>query len=125
MSGTTGDNLKWGGPYNINYGDVYPYKITDAELERLILVMEECAEVQQVIGKIIRHGFESFNPFDPKKVTNRRLLEQELGDLVFATEFLADNGDVNVEAVILAEEDKRKRVRRYLHYNKINTENES
>lgn len=101
-------------------GDVPPYKLTDAELERLTLVMEECAEVQQMIGKVIRHGWNSYSPFDPNKTTNRQLLERELGDLVCVSEFLGENLDVSTEEVIKASEDKRKRLRRYLHYNKIN-----
>lgn len=47
--------------------------LTNAELERLAILMEECAEVQHIIGKIIRHGYESFNPFDDNKTPNRKL----------------------------------------------------
>lgn len=41
--------------------------LSDAELERLAYLAEECGEVQQIIGKIIRHGYESYSPNDPEK----------------------------------------------------------
>ena len=30
--------------------------LTPAEAERLALLMEECGEVVQIIGKVLRHG---------------------------------------------------------------------
>jgi hypothetical protein len=36
-------------------------QLTDAEAERLALLAEECGEVVQVIGKILRHGYESYD----------------------------------------------------------------
>lgn len=56
-------------------------KLTPAEAERLAMLAEECGEVIQVIGKILRHGYDSFHPADPS-VTNRDLLGRELTDLL-------------------------------------------
>jgi len=93
--------------------------LTPEELERLAILSEECAEVQQVIGKIIRHGYESYNPFDQEKTTNRSLLEKELGDLVFAMALMMSNIDVQ-EANIQAQKwKKRESIKKYLHYNTI------
>ena len=62
--------------------------MTPEELERLAILAEECAEVQQIVMKIIRHGYNSCNPFDENKTENRELLEKELGDLLFAIQLM-------------------------------------
>lgn len=64
-------------------------KLTPAEAERLAMLAEECAEVIQVVGKILRHGYESFHPNDPL-ITNREILCMELMDLHAVVE-LMDN----------------------------------
>lgn len=55
-------------------------QLTPAEAERLAMLAEECAEVIQVVGKILRHGYESYHPSNPA-FSNRDLLHQELTDL--------------------------------------------
>lgn len=55
--------------------------LTPAEAERLAILLEELGEVQQVIGKILRHGYESYPPNEGP--TNRERLEQELGHVQF------------------------------------------
>jgi hypothetical protein len=55
-------------------------KLTPAEAERLAMLAEECAEVIQVIGKILRHGYESYHPANPR-LSNRDLLAKELRDV--------------------------------------------
>ena len=40
---------------------------------------EECGEFIQEIGKILRHGYDSFHPYKPL-VTDRQLLGRELTD---------------------------------------------
>jgi len=55
-------------------------QLTPAEAERLAMLAEECGEVIQMIGKILRHGDDSYHPADPK-TTNRQLLGRELTDL--------------------------------------------
>ena len=54
--------------------------LTPAEAERLAMLAEECAEVIQVIGKILRHGYESHHP-ETTGVTNRDLLNAEINDI--------------------------------------------
>jgi len=56
-------------------------RLTPAEAERLAMLAEECGEVIQVIGKILRHGYDSYHPADPS-TTNRQLLGRELTDLL-------------------------------------------
>lgn len=50
-------------------------QLTPAEAERLALLAEECGEVIQAIGKILRHGYESRHPDGGP--TNREALERE------------------------------------------------
>ena len=86
-----------------------------AKLERLALLAEECAEVIQMVEKIIRHGYQSYNPHDPEQRTNRELLERELGDVKFCMDFMHDNGDIHAIRIDTFSRDKRRRVKQYLH----------
>ncbi len=90
--------------------------LTPAEAERLALLLEEMGEAQQAIGKILRHGYESYSPFDETKVTNRRALEREMGDVMHALDRLQESGDLDAEEVNIRAEAKRASVRRYLHH---------
>lgn len=81
--------------------------LSNSEAERLALLLEELGEAQQVIGKILRHGYESVNPFEPT-TTNRERLVRELGDVLVAIDFLLDYGDVKQEDL-----DDRKRVKHH------------
>ena len=87
-----------------------------ARLERLALLGEELGEVQQIIGKIIRHGYESYSPYDPNRTTNRSLLEKELGDVMAAYQILVLNEEVSRNNVVRHQNNKLMRVGKYLHY---------
>jgi len=89
------------------------------ELERLALLSEEASEVIQIINKIIRHGYSSYNPFDDEKTTNRELLEKELGHLKLAIDTMIVNGDIKAINISKHLGEKRKTINRWLHYNKI------
>ena len=54
--------------------------LTPAQAERLAMLAEECGEVIQIVGKILRHGYDSRHPSD-HTITNRGLLGRELTDL--------------------------------------------
>lgn len=92
-------------------------KLSEAEAERLALLSEELAEVQQVIGKILRHGYESHNPFDENKTTNRSLLEGELGDAQYAIQLMCLENDVSNPKIQDYAKSKSSRVKKYLHHN--------
>jgi NTP pyrophosphatase (non-canonical NTP hydrolase) len=98
--------------------------MTPAELERLAILAEECGEVQQIIGKILRHGYDSHNPFDPNRTSNRELLERELGDLSFIVNFLGDNNDINLLSVRRHMTTKEENIGQYLHYNTVDKKEE-
>lgn len=92
-------------------------KLSPLELERLALLSEECGEVIHIIGKIIRHGYNSFNPFDKERITNRELLEEELGDIQAAIQLMVDNKDITQEEIDAHKEIKTENVQQYLHHN--------
>ncbi len=54
--------------------------LTPAQAERLAMLAEECGEVIQIVGKILRHGYDSHHPDNPT-TTNRHLLIKELSDV--------------------------------------------
>jgi len=73
-------------------------------------------ETQHIIGKILRHGYESHNPFDTAKRTNRELLERELGDVVHAVERMCDEGDLQDDKIKASADIKSATVGRWLHH---------
>lgn len=89
-------------------------KLTPAEVERLALLAEEMSEAIQVIGKILRHGFDSIHPNGGPN--NRALLEKELGDVRHAMIKMCETGDINKDNIHLAAEIKRESVAKYLHH---------
>lgn len=93
--------------------------LSEAEIERLALLVEEAAEVQQIAMKILRHGYLSFNPSDITMTTNRELLTRELGDLRFAAELMIKRGDINTGEIIGWSQEKSKKIKKYLHHNTV------
>lgn len=89
-------------------------QLSPDEAERLALLAEEAAEVIQVVGKILRHGYESHHPNGGPN--NRALLEDELGDFEAAVSMLADADDVSLKEITDAKHDKLDRVKKYLHH---------
>ena len=84
-------------------------RLTPAEAERLAMLAEEAAEVIQVVGKILRHGYASYHPddlipvADGGKITkmprmgaldNRALLMNELADFNAVQLLMEGSGDV-------------------------------
>lgn len=68
--------------------------LTDAQRERLAMLAEEAAEVIQVIGKILRHGYDSYHPNDILKTPNRKFLQEELMDFDSIMTEMASKGDI-------------------------------
>jgi NTP pyrophosphatase (non-canonical NTP hydrolase) len=89
-------------------------KLTNAEAERLYLLLEEMAEVQQLIGKILRHGYESRWPLEGP--TNRERLEQEIADVLVIVEMLLQNEDLDDNSVGIKMDLKELTIKPWLHY---------
>lgn len=90
--------------------------LTPAEHERLTILFEEMAEATQMIGKTLRHGYESYNPFDNLRTTNRRLLETEVGHVAYAIHALASTGDLDADRVMYSRDKKAESIKKYLHH---------
>ncbi len=90
--------------------------LNEAQLERLALLSEELGEAVQVIGKILRHGYDSINPKQPDGPTNRAMLEHELGDVAYAVQLMADSDDVSAIAIDRYRDKKAVSVKQYLHH---------
>lgn len=88
--------------------------LDEAQSERLYLLLEELGEAQQAIGKILRFGYHSFEP--NTGVINKMALERELGDVAVIVKMLTDGSDIDVESIDRHYEDKRQRIRQYLHH---------
>jgi hypothetical protein len=91
-------------------------QLTPAEAERLAILAEECAEVIQVVGKILRHGYESTHPASPEGPTNRELLQMELGHIGSALALMLSKCDLSNLLIFEAEVTKTKTIREYLHH---------
>lgn len=89
-------------------------KLKPSEAERLALLAEEMGEAIQVIGKILRHGFDSVHPNGGPN--NRTLLEKELGDVRHAMIRMCEAGDLDKDSIHAAAEAKRESVEQYLHH---------
>ena len=96
--------------------------LKNAQLERLAILLEELGEAQQAIGKIIRHGYDSYNPLlepdaDGNPVScNREDLEKELGDVYYAIIMLRMAGDVSWQNILDRSDEKAKKIKPYLHF---------
>lgn len=65
----------------------------------LACILEEAGEAIQIGGKILRHGWSSYSPYDPDGTMNRTLLAQELGDLFGAVDFAISQGLLDQEVI--------------------------
>lgn len=92
-------------------------KLTPKQVEALALLSEECGELVQVIGKILRHGIDSHHP--TSGIANREELENEAGDVQAAIQIVIDEGIVTFQAVDDMRIDKLQRVQKYLHHIKV------
>lgn len=94
--------------------EVFSNQLTPAEAERLAILAEECGEVVQAVGKILRHGFESRHPDGGP--TNREMLMRECGDVYFAIAKLTENKDIDGHRVTVCADYKAHSVKPYLHH---------
>ena len=72
--------------------------LSPAQIERLALLIEECAEVQHIACKILRHGYEDFNP--DTSCSNRTHLAVELGQLAGEIKRMQYRQDFNYDTFV-------------------------
>lgn len=90
--------------------------LSPGELERLALLGEEMCEAGQIIGKIIRHGYDCLDPTDENAVINMTLLEKELGHVRAAISLMGAAFDISPEEIELHRQDKLESVKQWLHH---------
>ena len=103
--------------------DIEPFLPSLEETEKLAVLMEECAEVQQVIGKILRHGYDSYHP--ETKITNREDLAREIVDVFTAIILIHPEVEAIIEEKFNSKEYREylvEKKNRYLHFSKLNKE---
>lgn len=83
--------------------------LTEAELEALALLSEECGEVVQIIGKILRHGLDSWHPTTEK--VNRDELAKECSDVLCCIKILQRDGVIDPQQITKARRSKVKKFR--------------
>lgn len=89
--------------------------LTAAQNERLIKLIEECSEIIKVACKIQLHGYDSINPYAPQDGTNLNQLQLEMGDYDAIFALMANNGDIDVEAVNERHHKKYQILPKFLH----------
>lgn len=89
-------------------------QLTEAETERLAMLAEECAEVIQIVGKILRHGYNSWHPDNPAH-NNRWLLRKEIVDVIAVLSAMDNSEDINLPAKVESEQAWNRKLR-YCHY---------
>lgn len=90
--------------------------LTPAEAERLAFLAEECAEVVIAAMKILRHGYESYNPDVDGHVGNRAELTLEMGDVRAAMLLMVRAGDVKKQDIHERAEEKLESVKEWMHH---------
>ena len=90
-------------------------QLTEAQQERLAILIEECAEVAQAGCKILRHGYESNNKGTLPE-TNREALERELSDLFYTLYRMSEAGEINIDSIRAKALQGKKDIEKYLHH---------
>jgi len=93
--------------------------LSEAEIERLALLAEEMGEVIQIIGKILRHGYDSSNPLLDESPTNRRELEKELGDVELIIFLMAEAKDIDRNDIDRRRIKKANAIKKWLHHQDV------
>lgn len=82
--------------------------LTEAQRERLEMLAEEASEVVHAVTKILRHGYDSYNPHEPGAGSNRDQLVRELADFDAVSLTMIHEGDFPLAGVDYAERWMRK-----------------
>ena len=78
------------------------------------MLAEECGEVIQIVGKILRHGYESHHPDGGPD--NRQHLMRELGDLLCIMDMMDSENDLSLYDISQFSIKKQFSVHRYTHH---------
>lgn len=95
--------------------------LTPAEAERLYMLSEEAGEIVQMVGKILRHGYESYHPNDDDQTINRVLLLSEINDLIGVVHGMVQENDLSPLTFYDAETAWQRKLK-YSHHQRDNDE---
>lgn len=88
--------------------------MTEFERERLVMLMEECAEVQKNICKALRHGLDHINP--ETNLENCTLIAQELGDVYGLVDILVKRKVLSEFSIEFSRATKAQRIEKWVHH---------
>lgn len=86
--------------------------LAKGQIERLGLLAEECGEVLQQVGKILRFG--QICKLGEKVYDNKSKLEAELVDLLTIIELMDDYGDIVIDNLEIKKQQKYESMRPFL-----------
>jgi NTP pyrophosphatase (non-canonical NTP hydrolase) len=110
---------------NEEYGMPSGNGLTPQQAELLAVLAEECGEVVQAVGKILRHGITDRNP--STGVSNDDALAREIGDVRAIVILLQEHGGLWLNNALRDERlrslaaDKIGRIGKYLHHTPMAT----
>lgn len=92
--------------------------LKDIDIEMLALLSEECGEIIQAVGKILRHGYNSYNPLLPseKRISNKGQLEKEIAHLDVAVLMLQNHKRIDRREIQSEMNTKRVTINNWLHH---------
>jgi len=90
--------------------------LTDAEEERLECLAEEAGEIVQAAMKVLRHGYASYHPDDPQRITNRVKLGAEIGNLKFVLGRMETLCDLSIDDILAGVVSKAEHWPIYTHH---------
>lgn len=91
-------------------------KLTPEETELLAILAEECGEVIQAVGKILRHGYDSNWEDGP---TNRDQLADEIGDVYLVVGMLVNSKAIKFSNICKRIETKPEKLNKFMHHNHL------
>jgi NTP pyrophosphatase (non-canonical NTP hydrolase) len=91
-------------------------ELTKDQVERLIILSEECSEVIQIVNKILRFGTESRHPIHDTG-TNSERLHEEIRDVLVAVLLMIENGDIIAKKIDWGKQyEKRLKMSAYMNF---------
>lgn len=89
-------------------------KVTPPEIERLAILAEECGEVTQMVGKILRFGWYGTKTKAKDYGPNSARLEEEVGNLINIVNMMVDAGDISRNSIHRHTKSKRRTIGKHL-----------
>ncbi len=88
--------------------------LSPGEIERLAILAEECGEVAQAVGKVLRFGWEGQSPYGGR--VNRVAVEREIGNLRAIVNLMLDADDLRLKEVQTWQRTKRVGLGKWTQY---------